>query len=310
MQFQNCTKTGLTPSTQNFVYSKRHCLRFVLESILRNHSDQTFWKRELKSQLRACVENAGARFGPESVIASLALSASHEMTWDPTFDKSGSHLITCVVRCLLDAKAWVLSAVSQSTPLPPLTSPPKHPFSMMLSQNLIFVIVFTVHFHVTTWVQRETGRGGRGVYSGEPPKPFGRSAFSYWSLQTLPTLLPSSAETFAVQPIQEPKYFPPNCLLPCSCWRMRARAQYVPMKRQNLSKTLKVAKKSISSHKLFIIIVTSTIHYATENNCKEISQDRNLVRMHHHHHVWKTAKLNDLSNCLFFILQAKMRSTM
>jgi len=85
---------------------------------------------------------------------------------------------------------------------------------------------------------------------------------------------------------------------------MLAAAQYVPMKRQNLSKTLKVAKKSISSHKLFIIIVTSTIHYATENNCKEISQDRM------HHHVWKTAKLNDLSNCLFFILQAKMRSTM
>jgi hypothetical protein len=86
---------------------------------------------------------------------------------------------------------------------------------------------------------------------------------------------------------------------------MLARAQHVPMKRKNLSKTLKVAKKSISSHKLFIIIVTSTIHYATENNCKEISQDRM-----HHHHVWKTAKLNDLSNCLFFILQAKMRSTM
>jgi len=87
---------------------------------------------------------------------------------------------------------------------------------------------------------------------------------------------------------------------------MLARAQDVPMKRKNLSKTLKVAKKSISSHKLFIIIVTSTIHYATENNCKEISQDRM-----HHHHVWKTAKLNDLSNCLFFILlQAKMRSTM
>jgi len=85
---------------------------------------------------------------------------------------------------------------------------------------------------------------------------------------------------------------------------MLAAAQYVPMKRQNLSKTLKVAKKSVSSHKLFIIIVTSTIHYATENNCKEISQDRM------HHHVWKTAKLNDLSNCLFFILQAKMRSTM
>merc|ERR1711990_977446 len=63
---------------------------------------------------------------------------------------------------------------------------------------------------------------------------------------------------------------------------MLARAQDVPMKRKNLSKTLKVAKKSISSHKLFIIIVTSTIHCATENNCKEISQDRNLVRKNAH----------------------------
>jgi len=50
----------------------------------------------------------------------------------------------------------------------------------------------------------------------------------------------------------------------CCCAHVAAHAQYVPMKRQNLSKTLKVAKKSVSSHKLFIIIVTSTIHYATE----------------------------------------------
>ena len=54
------------------------------------------------------------------------------------------------------------------------------------------------------------------------------------------------------------------------------------MMRQNLRKTAKVAKKSISSHKLFIIIVTSTIHYATENNCKEISQDRKMVRKNAH----------------------------
>ena len=58
------------------------------------------------------------------------------------------------------------------------------------------------------------------------------------------------------------------------------------MNRQNLSKTLKVAKKSISSHKLFIILVTSTIHYANDNNCKGISQDRM-----HEHHVLKTAKI-------------------
>ena len=41
-------------------------------------------------------------------------------------------------------------------------------------------------------------------------------------------------------------------------------------------------QKSISSHKLSIIIVTSTIHYATENNCKEISQDRKMVRKNAH----------------------------
>jgi hypothetical protein len=86
---------------------------------------------------------------------------------------------------------------------------------------------------------------------------------------------------------------------------MLARAQYVPMKRQNLSKTLKVAKKNLFQviNYLLLLLPVQFIH-ATENNCKEISQDRM------HHHVWKTAKLNDLSNCLFFILQAKMRSTM
>merc|ERR1712037_293031 len=47
---------------------------------------------------------------------------------------------------------------------------------------------------------------------------------------------------------------------------------------------------------LLLLLPVQFIH-ATENNCKEISQDRM------HHHVWKTAKLNDLSNCLFFILQ-------
>ena len=38
---------------------------------------------------------------------------------------------------------------------------------MMLSQNLIFVIVFTVHFHVTTWVEAggwsRMGGGGSGL---------------------------------------------------------------------------------------------------------------------------------------------------
>ena len=86
------------------------------------------------------------------------------------------------------------------------------------------------------------------------------------SSNTPPTPPPCLPRTFcSSQPIQEPKYFPQkiatNC---CYCAHVAAHAQYVPMKRQNLSKTLKVAKKSVSSHKLFIIIVTSTIHYATE----------------------------------------------
>ena len=231
------------------------------------------------------------------------------MTWDPTFD-SGSHLIACEPLWLERMQSLSFVSGLPMVPCSPHQLPCTRSQWCFLKTSYLWFCLYCAfprnHLGATsgTWLD------GGEVCPGKPPKPFGRSAFSYWSLQTLPTLLPSSAETFAVQPIQEPKYFPPNCLLPCSCWRMRARAQYVPMKRQNLSKTLKVAKKSISSHKLFIIIVTSTIHYATENNCKEISQDRNLVRMHHHHHVWKTAKLNDLSNCLFFILQAKMRSTM
>jgi len=114
MQFQNCTKTGLT---QNFVYSKRHCLRFVLESILRKQRPNVW----VKSQLRACVENAGAR--RSRICDSIPLLAvSHEMTWDPTLD-SGSHLIPCEL--LWECKAWVLSAASscQPPPPPPASSP-------------------------------------------------------------------------------------------------------------------------------------------------------------------------------------------
>ena len=157
-------------------------------------------------------------------------------------------------------------------PLVLLGHPLNHPFSMMLSQNLIFVIVFTVHFHVTTWVEAggATVWGEGGPVCEKPSKPFGRSAFSYWSLQH---------PAFQHQPDSRTKTFSPNC----KCDR-----SYVPihMNRQNLSKTLKVAKKSISSHKLFIILVTSTIHYANDNNCKGISQDRM-----HEHHVLKTAKI-------------------
>ena len=103
-------------------------------------------------------------------------------------------------------------------------------------------------------------------------------------------LLISSSTTLCLPPPQRHLQFSrfknqnifPQIAAATAAVLMKVCMQHVPMKRQNLSKTLKVAKKSISSHKLFIIIVTSTIHYATENNCKEISQDRNLVRMHMH----------------------------
>lgn len=80
MQFQNCTKTGLTPSTQNFVYSKRQCLRFVLESILRNQRPN-FEKTRVKSQLGAtCVENAGSR--RSRICDSVPLSLRVHTRWN------------------------------------------------------------------------------------------------------------------------------------------------------------------------------------------------------------------------------------
>lgn len=218
--------------------------------------------------------------GPESVIASLYWQ--FHTRWHETRHLIVDPISSPVSRFgWIGCKAWVLSAASPWYPAPPTSSHApvlNDAFSKPHICDCLYCAFPRNHLGATSGAWLDGGE----VCPGKPPKPFGRSAFSYWSLQTLPTLLPSSAETFAVQPIQEPKYFPPNCLLPCSCWRMRARAQYVPMKRQNLSKTLKVAKKSISSHKLFIIIVTSTIHYATENNCKEISQDRKLVRKNAH----------------------------
>jgi hypothetical protein len=168
---------------------------------------------------------------------------------------------------------------------------------MMLSQNLIFVIVFTVHFHVTTWAQSGRLVGGEGVHNGSHQS---LSDARHFPIDLRLKHSPAFRRHVHFNRFKNQNIFPQIA----AAVLMLAAAQYVPMKRKKLSKTLKVAKKSISSHKLFIIIVTSTIHYATENNCKEISQDRM------HHHVWKTAKLNDLSNCLFFILQAKMRSTM
>ena len=106
---------------------------------------------------------------------------------------------------------------------------------MMLSQNLIFVIVFTVHFHVTTWAQSGRLVGGE-VSTTEATKAFRTLGIFLLISVSNTSCLP---QTFALQPIQEPKYFPQIA----AAVLMLAAAQYVPMKRQNLSKTLKVAKK-------------------------------------------------------------------
>jgi len=273
MQFQNCTKTGLT---QNFVYSKRHCLRFVLESILRKQRPNVW----VKSQLRACVENAGAR--RSRICDSIPLLAvSHEMTWDPTLD-SGSHLIPCEPLLRMQSLSFVSGFLMPTTSHSHSQLPSTHSQWCFLKTSYLWLSLLCISMEQPGCNEGRLGGGGRVVQGSH------QSLSDAWHFPIdlfFKHPLPSSAaETFAVQPIQEPKYFPPNC----RCYRCRAHegvhacARHVPMKRQNLSKTLKVAKKSISSHKLFIIIVTSTIHYATENNCKEISQDRNLVRMHMH----------------------------
>lgn len=119
MQFQNCTKTGLTPSTQNFVYSKRHCLRFVLESILRNQRPN-FEKTRVKSQLRACVENAG--FRRSRICDSISLSLRVHMRWNESH-----HLIEwlpCRRLWADDCSDASLSFVSgfHQTPWPPTTT--------------------------------------------------------------------------------------------------------------------------------------------------------------------------------------------
>lgn len=168
---------------------------------------------------------------------------------------------------------------------------------MMLSQNLIFVIVFTVHFHVTTWAQSGRLVGGE-VSTMEATKAF-RTLGIFLLISVSNTPLPSA--DICTSTDSRTKIFSPNCRCRAHVGGRAIRSYEATKFKQD---TQGCQKKSVSSHKLFIIIVTSTIHYATENNCKEISQDRM------HHHVWKTAKLNDLSNCLFFILQAKMRSTM
>jgi len=183
------------------------------------------------------------------------------MTWDPTFD-SGSHLIACE-SVVLGLQS--LSFVSGCHGTPPHPTSSKAPilndaFSKPHICDRLYCAFPRNHLGASgDW----EGGGVQGSHQSlSDARHFPIDLFKH---------SPCLQQTFAVQPIQEPKYFPPNC---CWCWCAHLGSQYVPMKRQNLSKTLKVAKKSISSHKLFIIIVTSTIHYATENNCKEISQDR------------------------------------
>ena len=87
-------------------------------------------------------------------------------------------------------------------PLVLLGHPLNHPFSMMLSQNLIFVIVFTVHFHVTTWVEAGGVQpcGGRGAR-------FARSHQSLSDARHFPIDLFNTPPSSNSQ-IQEPKHFP------------------------------------------------------------------------------------------------------
>ena len=158
-------------------------------------------------------------------------------------------------------------------PLVLLGHPLNHPFSMMLSQNLIFVIVFTVHFHVTTWVEaggcNRVGGGGPGL----------REAIKAFRTLGIFLLISSTPRLPATARFKNQNIFPKL--------QMRAMIRsytYEPTKFKQ--DTQGCQKKSISSHKLFIILVTSTIHYANDNNCKGISQDRM-----HEHHVLKTAKI-------------------
>ena len=158
-------------------------------------------------------------------------------------------------------------------PLVLLGHPLNHPFSMMLSQNLIFVIVFTVHFHVTTWVEaggcNRVGGGGPGLR--EAIKAF-RTLGIFLLISSTPRL-PTTAR------------FKNQNIFPKLQMRAMIRSYtYEPTKFKQDTQGCQI--KSISSHKLFIILVTSTIHYANDNNCKGISQDRM-----HEHHVLKTAKI-------------------
>ena len=172
--------------------------------------------------------------GPESVIASLYWQ--FRTRWPET-----RHLIvdpiSSPVSCFgwSGCKAWVLSAASPWYPASP-TSSHEPVLNDAFSKPHICDFVFTVHFHVTTWEQSGRLVGGR-CPEWKPPKPFGRSAFSYWSpFQTLP-----SAD-ICTSTDSRTKIFSPKI---AAVVLMLGRAHDVPMKRKNLSKTLKVAKKNL-----------------------------------------------------------------
>ena len=208
MQFQNCTKTGLT---QNFVYSKRHCLRFVLESILRKQRPNVW----VKSQLRACVENAGAR--RSRICDSIPLLAvSHEMTWDPTLD-SGSHLIPC--EQLENAKLEFCQRLPHANLLPlPLPAPTLN--DAFSKPHICDCLYCAFPWNNLGATKGRLGGGGEGGCAGKPPKPFGRLAFSYWSLLQTPSAFLRSRDICSSADSRTKIFSPKLPLLPLPCsWR-------------------------------------------------------------------------------------------
>ena len=194
------------------------------------------------------------------------------MTWEPTFDSGFPSQL--FVRLATFAKAWVLSAASciADAPRPP-RPPPKPPilndaFSKPHICDCLYCAFPRNHLGGSRGVQPCGGRGAR----------FARSHQSLSDARHFPIDLFNTPPSSNSQ-IQEPKHFPQianatdDTFLYIWTDKIWARHSRLP-------------KKSISSHKLFIILVTSTIHYANDNNCKGISQDRM-----HEHHVLKTAKI-------------------
>lgn len=153
------------------------------------------------------------------------------MTWEPTFDSGfPSQLFVKLATC---AKAWVLSAASCTADAPsPPRPPPKPPilndaFSKPHICDCLYCAFPRNHLGGSRGVEPYGGRGVR----------FARSHQSLLDARHFPIDLFNTPPSNNSQ-IQEPKQFSPNCK--CERW-------YVPihMNRQNLSKTLKVAKKNL-----------------------------------------------------------------